>query len=927
MHALLGLIVLTIFVARDPPTIPPSIPPAAPPASEQATPPATREITRTEAVVAALTSSVTIELDRVDVPTIRASSMEDAACAQGWLHARERFLQMDLTRREPAGELAQLIAQGIAMDRLAAPLQLRAVARRALSALPENHRVLLERYASGVNAQLAQLTPLEYQLLKATPAPWLAEDSLLVQLSMARYLDSSAATDRARALLFAELPLPLAEYFDSSHGVLDMSVDGSLLPAPYEIPNDAIRIIAAAVADEARAVHAADEHEPNSGLKSDAANDAMLDEKRDSSIDTSSDTSNDTSSDTSSETTSETTSDAIDGIMRAPSIVRDEAAWTRAFVSPLFPAPNDDAVPGSNAFAVAGSRTKDGRAIVGNDMHLALMAPGFWYRVALEFDGTRLVGLSLPGVPMIAQGTNGHVAWAFSNLTADLSDLVIIEPDPADATRYLTSEGSEAFVQSSVAIGREALTPLGRETLTLRNTRFGPIVETRADGTMLALRWAPLLEGALDLALFDLAHAKNLDSALDVAKRWHGPPQNILIADSTGRIGWTIAGVLPKRSALTRVPVLWRDAPQWNGLFSAHEKPSIVDPTSGVLTSGNQLALAPQGALAMLLGCNEVAGDRAHRLRTLLEERTNWNEADLYAVQLDVHSERLLRWRDAIVALLGACATTPECAQGVACLVQWDGLVSIESTAPVILDALRRRCAEWMCVAVANYAQRDESVDQGPDQAHDQAHDQAPDQAADQGVVSPRTAEMRAQLGVALRGSFDDEAVLRLLEVCAESSARVNGERDAPLWTKESAAQCSTLAARLLSEAVAAARNPQGELMTRGSVNRLVMRHPAADALGAAARMAEMPRTALPGHPSCVRVQTPNFGASERSVISPAHLDDAILVTPAGQSGSPLSPHFKSLHRYWQEGLPFPLLPGEAVRVVELSPKVVPTAP
>ena len=836
MHAWLASIVLAIVVAIDPPSIPPS---SAPTTAPTTAPKAALEITITRAVIAALTSSVTIELDRVDVPTIRASSMEDAACAQGWLHARERFLQMDLARREPAGELAQIIAQGIAMDRLAAPLQLRAVARRALAALPQNHRMLLERYASGVNAQLALLTPLEYQLLKATPAPWLAEDSLLVQLSMARYLDSSAATDRARALLFAEFPRALAEYFDSSHGVLDMSVDGSLLPAPYEIPDDAMRIICAALAHEASAV------------SSDAASEAPRDAK----------------------------SDAV--------------------------------VPGSNAFAVAGGRTKDGRAIVGNDMHLSLMAPGFWYRVALELPDTRLIGLSLPGVPMIAQGTNGHVAWAFTNLTADLSDLVIVEPDPSDATRYLTSEGSEAFVQTIVSLGRATEGAPDkvdtRETLTLRDTRWGPIVETRADGTMLALRWAPLLEGAIDLALFDLAHAKNLDAALDIAKRWHGPPQNILVADSTGRIGWTIAGVLPRRSALTRVPVLWRDAPKWNGLISAEEKPSIVDPPSGVLTSGNQLALDPQGPLATLLGCNEAAGDRAHRLRTLLEARTDWTEADLYAVQLDVHSDRLLRWRNAIVALLGGCATTPQCAEGVACIAQWDGLVSVESAAPVILDALRRRCCDWMCVAVAEYASREVRTDQ-PE-------------------VAPRSAEARAQLGVALRGSFDDEAVLRLLELCAESSSRVNGSMDAPMWSKESAAQCSALAARLLSESVAAARNPKGELMTRGSVNRLVMRHPAADALGAAARMAEMPRTALPGHPTCVRVQTPNFGASQRSIVSPARLDDAILVTPAGQSGSPLSPHFKSLHRYWQEGLPFPLLPGEAVRVVELSPKVVPTAP
>jgi penicillin amidase len=75
---------------------------------------------------------------------------------------------------------------------------------------------------------------------------------------------------------------------------------------------------------------------------------------------------------------------------------------------------------------VAGSRTKDGRAIVANDMHLMLTAPGIWYRVRLEWPQHELEGLSLPGVPLIIQGSNGYVAWAFTNLTADLSDLIVV---------------------------------------------------------------------------------------------------------------------------------------------------------------------------------------------------------------------------------------------------------------------------------------------------------------------------------------------------------------------------------------------------------------------------------------------------------------------------------------------------------------------
>ena len=85
-----------------------------------------------------------------------------------------------------------------------------------------------------------------------------------------------------------------------------------------------------------------------------------------------------------------------------------------------------------------------------------------------------------------------------------------------------------------------------------------------------------------------------------------------------------------------------------------------------------------------------------------------------------------------------------------------------------------------------------------------------------------------------------------------------------------------------------------------------------------------MPRAQLPGHPTCVRVQTPTFGASERSDISPAHLSDGVLVTPCGQAGMPTSPHFRDLHPFWQRGEPYPLLPGATKRRVELTSALAP---
>ena len=95
-----------------------------------------REIETIRAALPALAAPVEIDLDSVEIPTIRAKTLADAVCAQGWIHARERFLQMDLARREPAGELGQIVPQGVALDREAANLGLRAIAERAVARLP-----------------------------------------------------------------------------------------------------------------------------------------------------------------------------------------------------------------------------------------------------------------------------------------------------------------------------------------------------------------------------------------------------------------------------------------------------------------------------------------------------------------------------------------------------------------------------------------------------------------------------------------------------------------------------------------------------------------------------------------------------------------------------------------------------------------------
>ena len=70
-----------------------------------------------------------------------------------------------------------------------------------------------------------------------------------------------------------------------------------------------------------------------------------------------------------------------------------------------------DFMVGSNAWAVSGKKTWDGRAILANDMHLGISVPNIWYRAELNYGDAHAAGLTLPGTPLLIAGSNRHIAW------------------------------------------------------------------------------------------------------------------------------------------------------------------------------------------------------------------------------------------------------------------------------------------------------------------------------------------------------------------------------------------------------------------------------------------------------------------------------------------------------------------------------------
>ncbi|HLE61123.1 MAG TPA: penicillin acylase family protein, partial [Thermoanaerobaculaceae bacterium] len=317
----------------------------------------------------------------------------------------------------------------------------------------------------------------------------------------------------------------------------------------------------------------------------------------------------------------------------------------------------EEAAAGSNNWAVAGTRTAHGGAMLADDMHLGLSVPNTWYRASLawsdpEWPGreVRLTGVTLPGTPAMITGSNTRVAWGLTNTYGDFSDLVVVEVDPADPTLYFAPDGRHRFERS-----RETIRVKGGadESVEAVSTIWGPVVDTDHVGRPRALRWTAHESAAVNFNLLHLEGARTLDDALDTANSSGIPPQNFVCASSDGRIGWTVAGIIPRRVGFDgRVPESWRDGcRRWDGWLAAGEVPRVVDPPSGLLWTANARTVDGE-ALAGLGDGGYNLGARARQIRDDLLERTGVAEPDMLAIQLDDRAVFLARWRELLLATL-----------------------------------------------------------------------------------------------------------------------------------------------------------------------------------------------------------------------------------------------------------------------------------
>lgn len=718
---------------------------------------------------------VLLERDKLGTAIVYANDRQDAAYGLGYAHGQDRFFQMDLLRRNSAGELAEIFGEkALDLDKRRRFHQLRKRAELILTKLDTTHLKVLTTYAQGVNDALAAqtLASFEYIVTGAEPKPWQPADSLLVIYSM--YLDLQGNTIK-RDLALTQIQALFGEQ------MVDFLIQPSQYQAPLDDSQFALEAVAIPPLTKALLTHAK---------------------------------------------------------------VRDIAE------------PQDI---GSNNWAVTAELTENGRAMLSDDMHLSFAVPIIWYRAQLNYqkEGTeqQVTGVSLPGAPAIVVGSNGKVAWGFTNAYIDTADWVKLDEQ---TPIYFESE--------TIAL------PDSEVIYSIEMSPYGPVKEV--GGQRYALSWVAHTDYAVDMQLIELDSVTSVEQGIEVAKQMGIPVQNMLLVDSAGSAAWKPTGAYPSRNNPSDVAMATIDFQRVNWLQDKAELPQVINPENNRLWTGNSRVVSV--AEHKELGDGGYAlGARSTQIRDRLLEADSFSVEDFYQLQLDNEARFLLDWQQLLLKQLNK--QPQRFREDIEYLKSWQACACSDSVGYTLVRHFRTQ------------------------------------------VINTTFAPIETELA---KNELSLSPIKRNLEPAIWQL--INAEDKSWLPREEHTWSGYLLQMYLSAKASSLAKYSDSNDMADlawGKVNQLKIQHPFSKQIPALSTLLDMPVVEGFGDSFMPAVQGASFGASQRFIVQPGDEVNAIMTIPGGQSGHPLSAFYRSGFDDYVTQQSTPLLPGEAIHRLQITPK------
>ncbi len=547
-----------------------------------------------EVAIAGLQAPVQVVRDDMGVAHIYADNTHDLFMAQGYVHAQERFWQMDFWRHIGSGRLSEMFGDSqVETDMFLRTMGWHDVAAAQFAAAAPDDRAAMEAYADGVNAYLASRSPselsFEYTVLELLnhsydPEPWTPIDTLTWGIAMAWDLRGNMDNEIERAMLLGTLPAEqVAQLFPPYPG----DINPYIVPANELVGNST----------------------PTASMHS------------------------------------------IPGVQVALESVRDKLDLVAAMGA------NDPGAGiGSNSWAISGDRTNTGMPILANDPHLAIQMPSIWYQNSLHCTTVTeacpydVAGFSFAGVPGVIIGHNANIAWGVTNLGPDVQDLYIEKINPDNPNQY---EVNGQWVDMNVHEETIAVAGSDPVTIEVRSTRHGPIISDTygsledfsssgidtPDPYAIALRWTALdTNPGIVTAFLHLDSSANWNDFRDALRTFTVPAQNFLYADVEGNIGYQSPGAIPIRAngdGTLPVPG-WTDEYEWTGFIPFDELPRSFNPESGYIVTANNAVVDDSFPYWITYDWNY--GYRARRIVDLVGSNAPIGLDEIASIQFDSYS-------------------------------------------------------------------------------------------------------------------------------------------------------------------------------------------------------------------------------------------------------------------------------------------------
>lgn len=521
----------------------------------------------------------------------------------------------------------------------------------------------------------------------------------------------------------------------------------------------------------------------------------------------------------------------------------------------LFSNLDPDAAPGSNSWVVAGARSASGKPLLANDPHLGLTAPPVWYFAHLHAPGLSAIGGTLPGVPGILIGRNERIAWGLTNTGADVQDLYLEKQEAAFAQR-------EEVIKVKGAPD---------ERLSVRLSRHGPVIsdvsrsagEAAPRGYALALAWTALAEDDLTMqAALKLSRARDWPAFLAAARDLHSPPQSASYADADGNIGFIAAGRVPVRKPANDLRGLapapgWDERYEWTGYIPFEQLPRAFNPPGGAVVLANHKIVPPKYPHHITYEWQPPY--RARRIEDLLSKNEKHDLSTFKRMQADVVS---LAVRELLPRFTAA---NPE-HEVMKTLAAWDATMAAERAEPLIMAAW------WREFALAVYGD---------------------------------------ELGEAFRANWAARAVF-IGNVLSSQ----------PHWCDDvrtpQAESCERLLIDSLENALEGIKNRRGNDFNWGQAHVARHRHRPFSAEPWLSRIFDI-RVPSGGDAYTVNAGAMDFNnrnepfanrhaPSLRQIVDLADAQASVFIHSGGQSGNPLSSHYRSFAEPWARGEYVPMV-------------------